>query len=140
MSQVQLVPYLTFNGNGREAMTFYQQCLGGELQLSTFGDSPMAAQLPAEAQQLVMHASLTNGPLVLMASDANPQFGGQVTTGTAVTLSLNCTSREQIADWFGKLSDGGQVTMPLEDTFWNATFGMFTDKFGMPWMLNFDHQ
>lgn len=140
MSQVKLVPYLTFDGTTREAMTFYQQCLGGELQLSTFGESPMAAQMPAEAQQRVMHASLTHDALELMASDTNPQFGGAVTTGTGITLSLNCTSREQIAEWFGKLSAGGQVTMPLEDTFWNATFGMFTDKFGMPWMLNYDHQ
>lgn len=137
MNQNRLAPYLTFNGNCREAMTFYQQCLGGELELHPFAEAPMADQLPPEVRQGTMHASLTSGPLVLMASDNNGQQ--QVTSGDAITLSLNCSSREEITAWFGKLSEGGRVSMPLEDTFWNATFGMFTDKFGMPWMLNFDH-
>jgi PhnB protein len=137
MSQSQLVPYLTFGGNCREAMTFYQQCLGGELQLHPFAEAPMVEQMPAELRQGIMHASLTTDSLVLMASDSNQLQ--PITPGDAITLSLNCNSREEIQERFSRLSAGGRVTMPLEDTFWNATFGMFTDKFGLPWMLNFDH-
>jgi PhnB protein len=136
MSQAKLVPYLTFNGNCREAMTFYQQSLGGELELMPFADAPMAEQLPAEVQAGIMHATLTNGPLVLMASDTN---GQPAVPGNHISLSLDCTSPEDIAGKFTQLSAGGQVTMPLQDTFWGATFGMFTDRFGMPWMLNYDH-
>ncbi|WP_303310059.1 VOC family protein [Hymenobacter sp. BT730] len=136
MSKTRLTPYLTFNGNCRDAMTFYQQCLGGELLISTFGDSPMADKMPADAQQGVMHASLKNDILELMASDGGMHA---VTQGNAIALSLNCSSAEEIATWFAKLSAGGTITMPLEETFWGATFGMFTDRFGMPWMLNYDH-
>ncbi|WP_400193305.1 VOC family protein [Hymenobacter sp. B81] len=136
MNQPTIAPYLTFDGNCREAMQYYQQCLGGELQLMPFDEAPEADQLPVAVQAGIMHACLTKGPLTLMASDAN---GQPVTPGSTITLSLNCTSAEEISTWFARLAEGGQVTMPLEETFWGATFGMLTDRFGMPWMLNFDH-
>ncbi|MCB2406847.1 VOC family protein [Hymenobacter lucidus] len=136
MNTPYLVPYLTFDGNCREAMSFYQQCLGGELMIQPFADTPAAEYLPANATaDSVLHASLTNGDLLLFGSDSG---GQQVTAGNSVSISINCGSETQIADWFEKLSAGGNVTMPLGDTFWGATFGMFTDRFGIAWMLNYD--
>ncbi|TGD78489.1 VOC family protein [Hymenobacter wooponensis] len=139
MSTPQLTPYLAFNGTCRAAMTFYQQCLGGELMIQPFEGTPAAEQLPADAdaQQQVLHAILQNDGFTLMASDAGMQ---EVTKGNMVSLSLNCTSPEQIQHLFGQLSAGGTITMPLQDTFWGATFGMFIDQFGIDWMLNYDKE
>jgi PhnB protein len=134
----ELNVYLTFNGNAREAMTFYQESLGGTMDINTFGESPGNEQMDEATKNQVMHARLVNGDFLLMASDIGTMHP-HVTTGTSVTLSLNCLSKEEIESAFAKLSAGGTVTMPLENTFWGATFGMFTDKFGMHWMLNYDH-
>lgn len=132
----QLNVYLNFPGNCREAMTFYQQCLGGELTLMPFSDTPMAHEMPAGMdQQSIMHSNLVNGDLMLMASD-NPM--GPVTSGNAVNLSLNCNGEAEIDSLFEKLAEGGQVTMPLGDQFWGAKFGMLTDKYGFNWLLNYD--
>ena len=132
----QLNPYLAFSGNCREAMTFYQGCFGGELTMQTMGESPMGEQTPAEAKDHIMHSQLTKGGLVIMASD----MGGaeEPAQGSAVTLSLSCSSEEEIQTLFSKLAAGGQVTHPLQVEFWGATFGTLTDKFGMNWMLNYD--
>jgi len=135
MSTPQLVPYLTFNGTCQEAMTFYQQCLGGELMLQRFADTPAAERVAADAQQNIMHSILTTDTFTLMASDSGM---GTVARGTMMSLSLNCHSPEQIQELFGKLSADGTVTMPLEDTFWGATFGILIDRFGIDWMLNYD--
>ena len=130
-----LNPYLAFNGNCKEAMMFYKDCLGGELMMQTVAESPNAAQMPPEAQQGIMHARLTkDGVDILMASDG---MGNEITAGSNISLSLNCTSDEEIKSLFEKLSADGNVTMPLADQFWGATFGMLTDKFGMHWMLNY---
>lgn len=133
MSQATLAPYLTFDGNCREAMSFYQQCLGGELELMPFAEAP-AENIPAGSEAGIMHACLTSGPLVLMASDG---YGQPIVPGNNVTLSLHCTSREELTTRFEQLGAGGQVTMPLEETFWGATLGMVTDQYGMHWLLDF---
>ncbi|TGE21712.1 VOC family protein [Hymenobacter aquaticus] len=135
MSTSPLTPYLTFNGNCRAAMTFYQQCLGGDLQVQTFAGTPAAEHVPAEAQDGVMHAVLSNGSLLLMASDTGTQ---PVTKGSMVSLSINCHSDEEITRLFNALGAGGHVTMALDDTFWGAKFGMLTDQFGIDWMFNYD--
>ncbi|MCB2376404.1 VOC family protein [Hymenobacter sp. BT635] len=135
MKTPQLSPYLTFNGNCREAMTFYHQCLGGELQVQTFAETPAAGHVTPDAQHGVMHACLSSESLVLFGSDAGMQ---QVTPGNSVALALNFSSPEGIAAAFASLGQGGSVTMPLEDTFWGATFGMLTDRFGTNWMFNYD--
>lgn len=132
----QLNIYLTFNGNCREAMEFYHSCLGGNLEIMDFAGAPEGS-VSAEEKHLVMHARIDNGALVLMASDTTAAHP-KVTTGSSMTISMNCSSEEEINDVFGKLSAGGNVTMPLEDTFWGARFGMLVDKFGMPWMFNYD--
>ncbi len=135
MSTPRLTPYLTFNGTCRQAMTFYQQCLGGELMVQSFEGTPAAEHVAPEALQNVMHSSLTSADLVLMASDSGM---GPVSKGDMVSLSINCQSPEEIQRLFDLLSAGGTVTMPLQDTFWGATFGMFADQFGIDWMLNYD--
>lgn len=135
MSTPRLTPYLTFNGTCRQAMSFYQQCLGGELMVQTFEGTPAAEHVGPEALQHVLHSALTTADMVLMASDSGM---GPVAKGDMVSLSVNCQSPEEIQRLFGLLSAGGTVTMPLQDTFWGATFGMFADQFGIDWMLNYD--
>ncbi|QIX61903.1 VOC family protein [Hymenobacter lutimineralis] len=135
MSTPRLTPYLTFNGNCRQAMAFYQQCLGGELMVQTFEGTPAAEHVAPEALQNVMHSALTTADMVLMASDSGL---GPVAKGDMISLSVNCQSPEEIQRLFSLLSAGGTITMPLQDTFWGATFGMFADQFGIDWMLNYD--
>ncbi len=132
----QIVSYLTFNGNCREAMNFYQKCLGGELVLQPIGDSPMADNIPPEMAGCILHATLTKGGLLLMASDMVGEQG--LVRGNAVSMMLNCGSESEIKACYAALSEGGQVLHPLEDTFWGALFGDLTDKFGNQWLLHFD--
>jgi PhnB protein len=134
-NKLSLYPYLTFNGNCREAMEFYKECLNGSLEISSFGDAPMES--PEEAKNLVMHARLTVDNIVLMASDDMP--GRPATWGVEnISLSIDCTSQEQVFSLLEKISSGGVVTMPAELTFWGAYFGMAIDKFGIRWMFNYD--
>jgi PhnB protein len=84
----------------------------------------------------IMHARLTKGSIVLMASDSMP--GMPFVQGTNFSVSIQCESREEIDRLFAALSEGGQVAMPLDDAFWGARFGMFKDRFGIHWMLNFE--
>lgn len=129
-------PYLNFDGNAREAMTFYRECLGGTLDIQTFADAHIPT--PPGAEQRVMHARLTAGPVVIMASDIMP--GSQFVQGTNVHLNIDCDSVEELDRVFAALGQGGTVTMPLADQFWGARFGMLTDRFGVHWMLNCYHK
>ena len=131
-----ILPYLTFNGNCREAMLFYKDCLGGKLTLQTIGESPMADKLPVKIKQCILHSTLTKDAVVLMASDMVSEQG--LIKGNTVSLSLNCSNEDEIRTCYQKLSTGGQATYPLEDTFWGALFGGLTDKFGNHWLLNYD--
>lgn len=133
---MQINSYLTFNGNCREAMTFYRDCLGGELDLQTIGESPMADKLPPQMKQSILHATLTKGEVVIMASDMVGEKG--LIKGNSVSLMLNCSSEDEIKTLYARLSAEGEATHPLENTFWGALFGGFTDKFGNHWLLHFD--
>jgi len=124
--------YLNFDGNAREAMEFYKTCLGAELQIMAFGDSPM--QAPPGAEKRVMHARLTKGPLTLMASDTMPGMPFQ--HGNNFSLAIECETPEEVDKIFAALSAGGKVTMPVQETFWAKRFGMLTDKFGVAWLVN----
>jgi PhnB protein len=130
----QLNPYLNFNGKCREAMTFYQQCLGGELSIQKVSESPMAAQLPSEAAANILHSCLISDSLVLMGSD---MMGTKLVKGNDVSLCLNCQREDEIVTFFTRLSAEGVVKTPLHQSFWGATYGELTDKFGMNWMLNY---
>lgn len=132
----QFSAYLRFNGNCREAMTFYRECLGGELTLQTVGESPIAKQMPPEAHQSIMHSTLVRDRMVLQGSDMM-EPGGRV-NGNAIALSIDCSSEEEIQSFFAKLSVGGKISYPLHTEFWGATFGILTDKFGNEWMVNFE--
>jgi PhnB protein len=127
-------PYLTFTGNCREAMTFYQKCLGGKLVFQTVGESPLSEKMPKKMKDCILHSTLTNGSLLLMGSDIVSEYG--LIKGNAVSLTLNCGSEKEISSCYKKLSAGGQATHPLEDSFWGALFGGLTDKFGNHWLLN----
>ncbi len=124
--------YLTFDGNAREAMTFYQRCLGAELALQTFGEAPMDS--PPGAENRVMHARLAKGAAAIMASDTMP--GMPLTQGNNFSITIECESVAEAERLYSALGEGGKATMPLQDTFWGARFGMLTDKFGVNWMLN----
>ena len=132
----QINSYLTFNGNCREAMTFYKKCLGGKLEIQTIGQSPMADQMPLEMKECILHATLTTEGFVIMGSDMTPETG--LVKGNTVSLMLNCSSETDIRMFFDKLSYGGTIKHQLENTFWGALFGDLTDKFGNNWILNFD--
>ena len=128
-----IVPYLNFDGNCKEAMTFYAKCLGAELELHPFSDMP--GNLPPGAANRTMHARLRKGSAELMASDTIP--GTALQRGNASSVSVHCESREEIDSLFTAMGEGGKVLMPLEDQFWGARFGMITDKIGVQWMFNY---
>ena len=127
-------PYLSFEGDCEEALTFYQNAFGGELDMSRYEGSPMESQVSEDMKNKILHGRLSNGDLLIMASDVGPEH--KPSPGGNIQLNVECESAEQQDAVFGKLSDGGNVVMPLEDQFWGARFGMITDKFGVNWMLN----
>ena len=127
-------PYLNFDGNTREVMTFYKECFGGELVLQVVAGSPMEKHVPAELKNQIMHSTLTNGPMTIMASD---MLGtSALIKGNNMRMCLHCTSEEEINAIFNKLAAGGKVNMALDKTFWGSIYGELTDKFGTLWMLN----
>ncbi|HYG50463.1 MAG TPA: VOC family protein [Flavobacteriales bacterium] len=130
---MQLVSYLTFNGNCRQAMQFYHKCLGGKLELQTVGESPMAEKLPAKMKKAILHASLRNKNLVLMGSDMVSEQG--LIKGNSVSLMLDVKSEKEVRTLFSKLSRGGKPGYAIEKTFFGALLGNFTDKFDNNWIL-----
>jgi len=131
-----IVPYLNFNGNAAEALAFYSEALEGSVAFQqSYGESPMPVS--EEQKNRIMHATFKAGDLIFMCSDTNDHMG-PVAAGTNVSLSLNFPDVESIDKTFNALSEGGNVTMPLQDTFWGARFGMITDKYGFHWMFNHD--
>ena len=126
--------FLNFNGQTRDAMTFYQDCLGGELVMQKISESPMAARVPSEMGAKILHSSLTKDNLVLMASD---MLGNNIVKGNSISLCVNCSSDEEINTFFSKLSSGGKIVEPLHQSFWGSTFGSLTDKFGITWIFNY---
>jgi PhnB protein len=128
----QLNPYLTFPGTARDAMTFYQKVFGGELTMNTFGEFGMEG----EGSDGIMHAHLeTEGGLVLMASDTAPGQGDGFRAGDHMSVSLSGDD-EALRGYWSALCEGATVTMPLEKQMWGDEFGMLTDRFGIPWMVN----
>lgn len=126
-------PYLFFNGNCRQAMEFYQKCLGGELQIMTYAEAP-ENEAPSAPRDAIMHAALKKDNFLLMASDG--MADSPVVQGDQVFLSISVESVTEAERVFKALGEKGQVTMPLQQTFWAARFGMITDNFGMKWMIN----
>ncbi len=130
-----VVTYLNFDGNCGEAMKFYARCLEAELYIMPFSEAP--GDFPKEAKDRVMHARLTRaGSAILMASDTMP--GMPFRPGNNFSISVDCESLEETDRLFTSLGEKGKVTMPLQETFWGARFGMISDQFGINWMFNFE--
>ena len=131
----RLNPYINFDGDAREAMEFYRDVLGGELVINTFGE--YGSDDPAIADK-TMHAQLESDlGFTLMASDSMPDQ--PATPGGNISVSLSGEEGDKLRGYWEKLSDGGNVMMPLEKQMWGDEFGMCTDRFGVPWMVNIVH-
>lgn len=129
-------PYVGFNGKCREAMTFYHECLGGELEIKEMSTSPTQQVRNANKNE-ILHSSLTiDGLQILMGSDMVDQDG--YTKGNNIALALDCSSEQEIFSLFDKLGKSGRVSAPLKEEFWGAIFGAIVDKFGIKWILNFN--
>lgn len=138
----KLYSYLIFNGTCQQAFDFYKSVFNTEYSdFSTFGDMPQddtTDSLSESDSQRVMHVCLPiNKDYKLMGSDSNSK-SGDVIMGSNISVSIDADSREEATTLFEGLSKNGNILMPQTDTFWGAYFGMFTDKFGVNWMINYD--
>ncbi|MBB5959516.1 PhnB protein [Saccharothrix tamanrassetensis] len=128
----RLNPYISFAGDAREAMEFYKDVFGGTLKLNTFGEF---GQPDAPEADQIMHGMLeTPGGYTLMGADTPP--GMPHNPGDNITVSLSGDDAEELRGYWTRLSDGGQVTVPLEKQMWGDEFGACIDRFGIPWMVN----
>ena len=133
--------YLHFNDNCREVFEFYRSVFGGDFTFfTTFRDLPEDMGIPEEEMDNVMHVSYDIGGTTLMGSDMPSAFGPPVEMGNNFSISYQTDSRALTAELFGKISEGGTVTMELQDMFWGDYFGACTDKFGVNWMINCSDQ
>lgn len=129
---MELEPYLFFTGNCEEALNFYRGIFGGEIsEISRMKDAPM--ETPPGYGDKIMHASFKSPALKFMASDTRP---GKTYGEGPISLSLSTKDQNEAKRIFDALSQGANVEMPMEKTFWGALFGMLTDKFGIDWMVN----
>ncbi|GLB50160.1 VOC family protein [Neptunitalea lumnitzerae] len=135
--------YLTFNGNCEEAFLFYKEVFEREFTyIGKFKDMPAndECEVDPEIAEKIMHVCLPiSTETMLMGSDATEQ-SGEVVFGNNFAISINAESKEDADTYFLKLSKNGTIQMPMQHTFWGAYFGMFTDKFGINWMVNFDEE
>jgi len=129
----RLNPYLSFRDTAKQAMEFYQSVFGGELTLSSFGDFH-ASEDPAEADKIMHGQLVTPGDLVLMGADTPNQM--PYNPGDNYSVSLSGEDEAELRGFWDRLADGGTVTVPLEKAPWGDTFGMLTDRFGVPWLVN----
>jgi len=137
--------YITFDGNCEEAFTFYKSVFGGEFPyIGRFKDMPPQEGTPpmtAEEGEKIMHVSLpVSKETMLAGSDTFGEWRAQLVKGNNFSVSIGTESREEADRLFNRLSVDGKVTMPMNQTFWGSYFGMFTDKFGINWMVSFENQ
>lgn len=133
--------YLNFPGTTEEAFKLYKSVLGGDfLVVQKFKDTPEGARLSDKDKEAIMHISLPVGNNVLMGTDALDSMGKSLTIGNNFSISLEAESKMEAERIFEGLSKGGKETMPLQDTFWGAYFGMLTDKYGIQWMINHEYK
>jgi PhnB protein len=131
---MQVNPYLNFNGTCREAFTFYEQSLGGTIEvMMTHGGTPAAEFTPPEWHSAIMHARMTVGDTVLMASDAPPEH---YDTPKGFAVSLQTDDPAEADRIFNALAENGTVTMAIQETFWARRFAMLVDRFAIPWIIN----
>jgi PhnB protein len=131
---MKLNPYVNFDGRCAEAIKFYEQVIGAKVvSKMTWGEAPMASELPAETHNMIMHAALTIGDGQLMCADSPP---GSYHKPTGMNVAIHVQDAAEGERLFKGLSQNGTVTMPYSQTFWSRGFGMCTDRFGVPWMVN----
>jgi PhnB protein len=131
---MHLNPYLTFDGNCEEAFRTYEKILGGKIiAMMAHEGTPAEGHVPAEWRKKILHARLVFGDNVLMASDAPP---GRFAKMQGFSVTLVVKEPAEAERLFNALAEGATITMPLGETFWAAKFGMLTDRFGTPWMIN----
>lgn len=135
-----VTPYLIFNGDADEAFTFYQSVLGGELNITRFGDMAGGEDMPDDAKNMVANVALqlAGEAQALMASDAPPGQEAEIGTNARYFVTLEVESRDEAERIFGAFSEGGEVIMPLDRTEWAELFAMFTDRYSVQWMINFE--
>lgn len=131
-------PYISFNGNCKEAMKFYKQCFGGVLFLQTVGEAPHSAKMPVRMKQAVLHATLSNGDFMLTGSDMVRDE--ELIKSNSVSVLIDCDSEMESRKIYEKLAKGGKRTQPLQVTFWGALFGTITDKYGIQWLINYSNK
>lgn len=143
--KIAIQPYLTFDGTCEEAFNFYKSVFGNEFScINRFGEMPLQEgqpPMPAEFANRILHVALpVHNDFMLFGSDSMDDGcdGGALVAGNNISLSLQIETKEEADKVFAALSKGGNVTMPMDVTFWNAYFGLFTDKFGINWMINVD--
>jgi len=117
-------------------MTFYKECIGGELSFQAIGETPLSAKMPQKMKDCILHSTLSKGNLLLMGTDLINETG--LIKGNSVSLALLCSSEEELRIFYERLSSGGLSTHRIDETFWGALFGTLTDKYGNPWLLNYD--
>ncbi len=132
-------PYLNFPGTTEQAFNFYKSVFGGAFTtLQRFKDTPEGDKLGAAVQEQIMHVSLPIGQgYILMGSDAPAEMGFSLKQGNNCYIAISPDSKEEATRIFNGLSAGGKIEMELQDTFWGAYYGSFTDKFGVCWMVNY---
>lgn len=131
---MQIIPHLNFNGQCREAFENYAKVLGGEIMyMGTWGEMPGADQFPPEMHNLIMHTTIKLGDQLIMGADSPPD---RYQKPQGLQVSINLKDKGDAERIFNELSEGGNVVMPFQQTFWSPGFGMCTDRFGTPWMVN----
>lgn len=136
---MRLSTYLIFNGDCKAAFQFYERCLGGNIvAMHTYAETPeeCAQETPPEHRDKIMHARLEVDGQWLMGSDITPQCPAPYEAIKGAHITLNIDIPEEAERIFQALADNGTVLMPIEETFWAKRFGMLTDKYGVPWMIN----
>ena len=125
-------PFVFYGGNCRDAFTYYEEVLGGDLFLLSFADAPLEEPVPPEQADLIIHAALTtDGAYVMGSDDPTGEFKGI----QGMTVSVSVDDTDEARRVFDALADGGRVTAPLTETFFSPGFGMCVDRFGVPWMI-----
>lgn len=132
---MRYIPYLSFNGNCREAFELYARVMGGEIKdMISYGETPAGEHVSPEWRDRIMNAYLVADGAELMGADTPPEMGPVTPSGFCISIQEDDEARAERI--FNGLTEGGTIVMPLEPSFWARKFGMVTDRFGQPWMIN----
>jgi PhnB protein len=134
---MQAYPYLTFNGNCRQAMMYYKSCIGGRLSFQTVGSTFPSKGMQKKMGACILQATLSKGGLVLLGTDMTPDEG--LVKGNSVSILLNCNSKASIKKYHKSLAVGGQISHPLAPNAHGALFGAIIDRFGHHWLLHYNN-